>query len=58
MEGAAAVQIASRYGIPIGEIRGISNFTGKRDRGSWRVKEAAAAAQEALLAWLLLARSR
>lgn len=52
MEGAAAAQIAKRYGIPMGELRGISNFTGLRDRGSWRVQAAAAAAQEALLPWL------
>ncbi len=51
MEGAAAAQIAARYGIPIGEVRGISNFTGRRDRASWKVKEAAAAAQKRLLNW-------
>lgn len=45
MEGAAAVQIATQYSIPIGEVRGISNMTGKRDRGSWKVLEAANAAQ-------------
>ncbi len=49
MEGAAAAQIAARYGIPIGEVRGISNFTGKRDRASWKVKEATQAAQAAVL---------
>lgn len=52
MEGAAAAQIAARYGIPMGEIRGISNKTGRRDRASWKIPEAARAAQEALLAWL------
>jgi len=52
MEGAAAAQIAARYGIPMGEIRGISNLTGRRDRASWKVKEAAHAAQSELLAWL------
>jgi futalosine hydrolase len=52
MEGAAAAQIAARYGIPMGEIRGISNLTGHRDRVSWKVKEAATAAQESLFAWL------
>lgn len=52
MEGAAAVHVARLYGIPIGEIRGISNRAGLRDRASWRVKEAAEAAQHALLAWL------
>jgi futalosine hydrolase len=52
MEGAAAVQIATRYGIPIGELRGISNLTGRRDRDSWKVKEAAAAAQVTALDWV------
>jgi futalosine hydrolase len=52
MEGAAIAHVAALAGIPVGEIRGISNLAGNRDRGSWRVKEAAAAAQEALLAWI------
>ena len=52
MEGAAAVQVATRYNIPIGEVRGISNMTGKRDRGSWKVLEAADAAQEAVETFL------
>lgn len=52
MEGAAAAQIAARYGIPMGEIRGISNLTGRRDRAAWKIPEAARAAQEALLQWL------
>ena len=53
MEGAAAAQVAARYGIPLGEIRGISNFTGRRDRATWKVKEAAHAAQMTLGKWLL-----
>jgi futalosine hydrolase len=52
MEGAAAAQIAARYAIPMGEMRGISNFTGRRDRASWKVKEAAEAAQSALVRWI------
>lgn len=51
MEGAAAAQVAALYGIPMGEIRGISNFTGRRDRASWKIREAAEAAQELLLGW-------
>jgi futalosine hydrolase len=50
MEGAAIAHVAVLYGIPMGEVRGISNPVGKRDRSAWRVKEAAVAAQEALLA--------
>ncbi len=52
MEGAAIVHVARLHGIQVGEIRGISNMVGRRDRGSWRVREAARAAQEALLSWL------
>ncbi len=52
MEGAAAAQIAEKYGIPMGEIRGISNMTGHRDVASWKIKEAAEAAQKVLLASL------
>jgi futalosine hydrolase len=52
MEGAAIAHIATLYGIPCGEIRGISNRAGNRDRSTWRVKEAAVAAQEALLLWM------
>jgi hypothetical protein len=36
----------------VGEIRGISNLVGNRDRSAWRVKEAALAAQEGLLTWI------
>ncbi|HEX4275877.1 MAG TPA: futalosine hydrolase [Bryobacteraceae bacterium] len=53
MEGAAIAHVAALAGIAAGEIRGISNLAGNRDRGAWRVKEAAVAAQEALLSWLL-----
>ena len=52
MEGAAIAHVAHIYKVPVGEIRGISNPVGKRDRGAWLVREAAVAAQEALLeAW-------
>ncbi len=44
MEGAAIAHVATLFGIPAGEIRGISNRAGNRDRSSWRVKEAAVAA--------------
>lgn len=52
MEGAAIVHVARLRGVPVGEVRGVSNRAGHRDRGSWRVREAAEAAQEALLEWL------
>ena len=52
MEGAAIVQVAQAMGCLVGEVRGISNRAGIRDRSSWRIPEAIEAAEEALLAWL------
>lgn len=52
MEGAAIAHVAALFGIPVGEIRGISNRAGNRDRSTWRVREAATAAQEALRVWV------
>ncbi len=52
MEGAAFAHVAALAGIPCGEIRGVSNYTGNRDRASWRAKSAAEAAQEALIQWI------
>jgi futalosine hydrolase len=52
MEGAAVAHVAHLHRIPVGELRGISNIVTDRDPTSWRLKEAATAAQETLLAWL------
>ena len=52
MEGAAIAHVARLYGIPCGEVRGISNPVGSRERGAWRVRDAALAAQEELVAVL------
>jgi futalosine hydrolase len=52
MEGAAVAHVAHLHGVPVGEVRGISNIVTDRDPRAWRVKEAAVAAQEALLAWI------
>ena len=52
MEGAAIVHVARLSQIPVGEIRGISNIAGRRDRASWRIDEAAAAARRALVDWI------
>ena len=52
MEGAAIVHVARLMGVAVGEVRGISNGVGTRDRGSWRVREAAAAARSALAHWI------
>jgi futalosine hydrolase len=52
MEGAAIVHVARLMGVPVGEVRGISNAVGRRERGSWRVREAAQAARATLVEWL------
>jgi futalosine hydrolase len=50
MEGAAIVHVARLMGVPVGEVRGISNTVGDRDRGAWRLEQAAAAARATLIA--------
>ena len=52
MEGAAVAHVAHLHDVPVGEIRGISNIVTDRNTHAWRLKEAAAAAQEALLSWI------
>ena len=52
MEGAAVAHVAHLHGVTVGEVRGISNIVTDRDTSTWRLKEAAVAAQEALLAWI------
>lgn len=52
MEGASVVHVAQLHGVPVGELRGISNLVTDRDPAAWRVREAAAAAEEALLSWI------
>lgn len=52
MEGAAVAHVAYLHRIPVGEVRGISNTVTDRDTSTWRLKEAAMAAQEALVAWM------
>ena len=52
MEGAALVHVARLMKVPVGEVRGISNAVGARDRASWRLHEAAAAARAAVVEWL------
>lgn len=50
MEGAAIVHVARLAGIPVGEVRGISNHVARRDRAKWKLHEAAAAARAAVVA--------
>jgi len=52
MEGAAVAHVAAIHGVPVGELRGISNMVTDRDTKAWRVKDAAVAAQEVLLSWI------
>ena len=52
MEGAAVAHVAHLHHVPVGEVRGISNIVTNRDTTSWRLDQAAAAAQEAVLSWI------
>jgi futalosine hydrolase len=52
MEGAAIAHVAHLHGIPVGEVRGISNIVTNRDVATWQLEEAAAAAQDTVLSWL------
>jgi futalosine hydrolase len=52
MEGAAVAHVAHLHGVRVGEVRGISNMVTDRDTSAWRLKDAALAAQEAIVSWL------
>jgi futalosine hydrolase len=47
MEGFGAAAAARQYGIPVLEIRAISNAVGPRDRGAWRLGDALQALEAA-----------
>ncbi len=49
MEGAAIAHICTLYGIPMLEMRGISNMAGERDSSKWDIKLAACNCQIAAL---------
>jgi len=49
MEGAAAALVCARYGVPVLEIRGISNMVENRDLKKWEKDPAARNCQAALL---------
>ncbi|MER5964902.1 futalosine hydrolase [Streptomyces sp. NPDC002057] len=40
MEGFGVAEAAAAYGVPVVEIRAVSNAVGPRDRGAWRIGEA------------------
>ena len=48
MEGAGVAHAALLAGVPVLELRGVSNPVGPRDRASWRVGEALAATRRGL----------
>ena len=48
MEGVGAALACARLGIPFGELRGVSNVAGVRDKGAWDVPAALRAATRAL----------
>lgn len=50
MEGAGAAAAAGRFGVPVAEIRAISNAVGPRDRAAWRVDDALTALGAAVAA--------
>ena len=52
MEGAAVAHVAHLHGVPVGEVRGISNIVTNRDTKAWKLNEAAVVAQEAILSWI------
>ena len=52
MEGAAVAQVALIYGVPLLEVRGISNMVEDRDLARWDLKRAVAEVQRFLLCYL------
>ncbi|MFJ5233313.1 futalosine hydrolase [Kitasatospora sp. NPDC088391] len=50
MEGFGVAEAAARAGLPVGELRAVSNAVGPRDRASWRIGEALAALERAFAA--------
>ena len=49
MEGAAVFYVCMRESIPVIQLRAISNYTGIRDRKSWKVEEAVDALTKQLI---------
>ena len=52
MEGAAMAQVALIYGVPLLEVRGISNMVEERDLSRWDIRGAVGEAQRFLLSYL------
>jgi futalosine hydrolase len=49
MEGAAVAQVCQRFGIPLVQLRSVSNETGDRDEDAWDVPGASERVQVAIL---------
>jgi futalosine hydrolase len=58
MEGAALAQVALSYGVPLLEVRGISNFVEDRNLARWDLKRAVGEVQGFLSSFLELSASR
>ncbi|WP_354641887.1 futalosine hydrolase [Kitasatospora camelliae] len=50
MEGSGVAEAAARFGVPVAEIRTVSNAVGPRDRAAWRIGEALGALERAFAA--------
>jgi futalosine hydrolase len=48
MEGAAALLVGARLGVPVAELRVVSNIVGERDRDRWDIRGALRVASDAL----------
>lgn len=48
MEGAALAHVAAIYQVPLLELRAVSNLVEDRDLSRWRIRDAAATAQDAM----------
>jgi futalosine hydrolase len=49
MEGAAAAHVCALHDVPFLEVRGVSNLVEDRDRKTWKIADAADAAQRVVL---------
>jgi futalosine hydrolase len=49
MEGFGVATAAAQAGVPFGEVRGISNLVGPRDRATWRIGDALGGLSEACI---------
>ncbi|MGW4272390.1 futalosine hydrolase, partial [Streptomyces seoulensis] len=47
MEGFGVAEAAAAHGVPVLELRAVSNPVGPRDRAAWRIGDALAALTEA-----------